>query len=189
MHLKSLTTWTRFKHLKTNKDGATAVEFGILFVPFAMLLFAVLELGITFFIGATVNHAMTASARQIRTGQFQASCGTTAQFKQNICEKMSGLGNCQANLRLDVVTSPTGEYEPDLLPDTPNAVDPTTGKPVIPPDNYVDTPARAIVVVRAQYYHPLTLPGTYTRLANQPGNTRLITATTAFRNEPFPTGC
>ena len=49
--------------------------------------------------------------------------------------------------------------------------------------------ASAVVVVRAQYYHPLTIPGSVTRLANQPGNRRVISAATAFRNEPFPGGC
>lgn len=190
MRLRSHAVWVKFRHLRKNKDGATAVEFAILFVPFAMLMFAIIELGITFFITASVNHAMTASARQIRTGQFQQSCGAATQFKALVCEKMSGLGDCQANLRLDVVTSPTGEYEPAMLPPTTTDPDPDDpDEPTIPPDNYIDTPPRAIVVVRAQYYHPLSLPGTYTRLANQPGNRRLITTTTAFRNEPFPSGC
>ncbi len=179
-----------FRRFRKDKDGATALEFAILVVPFSALLFSIIELAIVFFIGSTVSHAMQTTAREIRTGEFQASCGGAEEFKAQVCNGMSGLGNCQANMRIDVVTSPTGRFLPDLLPPTPNTEDPANpGQPVIPPDSYVDTPASAVVVVRAQYYHPLTIPGTVTRLANQPGNRRVITATTAFRNEPFPGGC
>ncbi|MGB0905887.1 MAG: TadE/TadG family type IV pilus assembly protein [Maricaulaceae bacterium] len=180
-----------YDRYKKNAQGATALEFGILCVPFFMLMFSIIELGITFLISTTMNHAMTDSARQIRTGQFQQTCGTGEEFKALVCEKMGSLGNCEARLRLDVVTSPSGDFEPDMLPDSPPPEpDPNDpDDPGLPPNTYVNTPARAVVVVRAEYYHPLSLPGTYTRLANMPGNTRLISATTAFRNEPFPGGC
>ncbi len=179
-----------FKRFSKDRDGATALEFAILVLPFSALLFSIIELAIVFFIGSTVSHAMQNTAREIRTGEFQATCGGAEEFKAKICTEMSGLGNCQANMRIDVVTSPTGRFMPNLLPPTPDMNDPDKpGQPNILPDTYVPTPAQAVVVVRAQYYHPLTIPGKITRLANQPGNRRVITATTAFRNEPFPGGC
>ncbi len=190
MKLRKIDLKARLRRFAGDRDGATALEFAILVIPFSALLFSIIELAIVFFIGSTVSHAMQTTAREIRTGAFQASCGDAAAFKAKVCEEMSGLGNCQANLRIDVVTSPTGRFAPDLLPETPNEEDPSNpGNPVINPDTYVDTPAQAVVVVRAQYFHPLSLPGEFTRLSNQPGNRRVITATTAFRNEPFPGGC
>jgi len=39
-----------------NRDGASAIEFAILFLPFIMLVFAILELAIVFFITATMTH-------------------------------------------------------------------------------------------------------------------------------------
>lgn len=184
---KLLNTTARFVK---ERDGATAVEFAILAVPFSALLFAIIELAVVFFISSAVHHSMQDAAREVRTGEFQATCGTAAKFKQKVCQKMAGLGNCQNNLRIDVVTSPSGQFEPNLLPPTPTNPDPTDpSKPIILPDTYVESPPGAVVVVRAQYYHPLAMPGSFTRLANQPGNHRLITAATAFRNEPFPSGC
>jgi len=177
------------RRFKNNRDGATAVEFAILCMPFCALLFSIVELAIVFFIGSTLTHAMNDTAREIRTGQFQASCGSVTDFKEKVCEGLSGLGSCE-NLRVDVVTSTDGRFSPDLLPETPTEEDPSNpGEPEVLPDSYVDTGPEDVVVVRAQYYHPLTLPGTITRLANQPGNRRVITSTTAFRNEPFPGGC
>ena len=180
----------KLRNLSRRREGATAIEFAILAVPFAALLFAILELAIVFFIGSTLNNAMSEAAREVRTGEFQSTCGKDSEFKDLVCSHMGGLGNCNANLRIDVVSSSTGKFQPDLLPVTPTAEDPKNpGEPTIMPNTYVQTNARDVVVVRAQYYHPLAVPGTLTRLSNQPGNRRLITASTAFRNEPFPGGC
>lgn len=190
MHVKNINMFRLLKRFTKDRKGATALEFAILVIPFSALLFSIIELAIVFFIGSTVSHAMQTTAREIRTGEFQATCGTAETFKAKICDGMAGLGNCQANMRIDVVTSPSGRFMPNLLPPTPTTEDPAApGQPTILPDTYVDTPAGAVVVVRAQYYHPLTIPGSVTRLSNQPGNRRVISAATAFRNEPFPGGC
>lgn len=185
--LKNLKLLRRYRK---DRKGATAIEFAILVIPFSALLFGIIELAIVFFIGSSVSHAMQETAREVRTGQFQQSCGNAESFKKQVCSKMGGLGKCSSQLRVDVVTSPSGRFTPGLLPKTPTTEDPKApGEPQIPPDKYVDSPAQAVVVVRAQYYHKLAVPGKLTLLANQPGNHRVITATTAFRNEPYPGGC
>jgi len=80
------------------RDGATAIEFAILLVPFSAMLFAIIELGIVFFIQA----------------------GVADTFEQKVCDNMAGLGDCGL-LRVDVVSSSTGKFEPDLLPPTPTS--------------------------------------------------------------------
>lgn len=179
------------KRYAKSEEGATALEFGILVIPFSALLFGIIELAIVFFIGSSVSHAMQEASREVRTGQFQATCKDAAAFKAEVCSHMAGLsGKCDQRLRIDVVSSPTGRFTPGLLPETPDDEDPgNPGEPQILPDSYVNTPAQAVVVVRAQYYHKLAVPGELTYLSNQPGNYRVMTATTAFRNEPFPGGC
>lgn len=184
--LRKYRNW--LKTYRKDQDGATALEFAILAVPFFALLFSIVELAIVFFLSSTLTFAMNEAARDVRTGEFQSSCGNAEEFKQAVCDKMGSLGNC-ANLRIDVVTSPNGRFQPDLLPTVPNVEDPDNpGNPQIPPDSYAQTQARSVVVVRAQYYHKLAFPGEFTRLSNQPGNNRLLTSSTAFRNEPFPAG-
>lgn len=179
------------RRYRKNREGATAVEFAFLIVPFCMLLFAVLELGIIFFVNATLNHAVSEVSRQIRVGEFQATDDTDAGFKNAICAKMKGLGNCPANLRIDVVTTASGNFEPNMLPVVPTPPDPAAPAPdpsvppPIEPNNYTSTPGRAPVMVRAQYHYKLALPNTMTRLANTRGNVRILESVTAFRNEPF----
>ncbi len=176
----------RAKSFRQDNEGATAVEFGILFLPFSAMLFAIIELGLVFFVNVTLSHAMTSAARDVRTGQFQTAGSDGDAFAQSVCDHMRGLGDC-SNLRIDVVTSPTGRFEPDMLDPTPVSDPANPGAPPpMNPNAYVTTGPRAVVVVRAQYYQKLMFPGKYTHLANASGNVRILTAVTAFRNEPFP---
>lgn len=185
---------TLFKRYCRSRDGATAVEFAILVMPFSALLFSIIELAIVFFIGSAMTHSMHDASRLIRTGEFQSRCGSAGDFKTEICNGMAGLGDCENNLKVDVVTSTTGQFSVGLLPAIPMEEDPAfPGEDRLQEPDGVYQPganaAQAVVVIRARYYHPLILPGEMTRLSNLPQNNRLITSTTAFRNEPFPGGC
>lgn len=186
LRVKKLSFRQMRRYLK-NREGTAAIEFAILAIPFFMLLFAILELAIVFFINSTLNHAVSEAGRQIRTGNFQA-CGTQDTFKQLVCDNMSGLGNCEKRLRIDVVsgnafgaiTLPAPADPPAEDPSDPTAED-------IPNGDWVNTVASAPVVIRGLYYHKLVLPTQMTRLENVDGRgIRLLGATTAFKNEPFP---
>lgn len=177
----------RIRRYLKNKEGTAAIEFAILAIPFFMLLFAVLELAIVFFINSTLNHAVSEAGRQIRTGNFQA-CGTQDNFKELVCANMSGLGNCEKRLRIDVVSG--NAFRSITLPEPPEPPDPndpTTPTTDIENGVWVNTAASAPVVIRGLYYHQLVLPTQLTRLESIPGSgIRLLNATTAFNNEPFP---
>jgi len=177
----------RIRRYLANKEGTAAIEFAILAIPFFMLLFAVLELAVVFFINSTLNHAVSESGRQIRTGNFQ-SCGSQDKFKELVCAKMSGLGNCEKRLRIDVVSEdsfgsialPVPPEPPEEDPSDPDASDIQNGA-------WQDTTSGAPVVIRGLYYHKLVLPPQLTRLESIEGRgIRVLTATTAFQNEPFP---
>src|SRR5579872_7606870 len=84
-----------------SRDGATAVEFAMVAVPFFALLFGVLELGMLFMASTTIDAATVQVARQIRTGQFQSGANhSAADFKTAVCNNMSWIStaDCQANL-------------------------------------------------------------------------------------------
>jgi len=177
----------RFRWYLKNREGTAAIEFAILAIPFFMLLFAILELAVVFFINSTLNHAVSEAGRQIRVGSFQA-CGTQASFKQLVCANMQGLGNCEKRLRIDLVSGNT--FNAITLPDPPAPPEPdpddATAEDIANGD-WVNTVATAPVVVRGLYYHKLVLPPQLTRLENVQGRgIRVLSAMTAFRNEPFP---
>lgn len=196
MQIISKQAWARAERFvarfQKDEDGATAIEFAFIALPFFALLFGIIELAIVFFVGAALTHATSEAGRIIRTGNFQA-CGAEDQFKALVCSNMSGLGNCWKNVRIDVVDG--ASFKTISLPDPPppqpriagqsgSAATPQTPNGSV--SSEVDV-AGTPLVVRSILYYRLVLPPILTRLET-PGapGVRILSATTAFRNEPFP---
>ena len=175
---------------KKNEDGATAIEFAIVALPFFALLFGIMELALVFFINSALVHATSEAGRLIRVGNFQA-CGGADEFKALVCENMSGLGNCWKNVRIDVVEG--ASFKTIALPTIPpvEEKDETkTGQDAVPqtPNGVFNANASGdTMVIRSVLYYRLALPPILTRLESPVGSgVRTMVATTAFRNEPFP---
>ena len=168
-------------------DGATAVEFGIVAIPFLAIIFAILELALVFFTGAVLTQSMSDTGRLVRTGQFQG-CGKIDEFKALVCDGMSNLMDCESNLRLDLATA--GSFQSVTMPDPGmSGLDPDDEDKKIQNGTYEETGPAEPVVLRGTFYYPLALPNFMTRLENVAGSGRhVITVATAFRNEPFPGG-
>ena len=179
-------THKRSKKFSKNQDGATAIEFALVALPFFALLFAIIELAIIFFVNSALNNATSEAGRLIRVGQFQ-NCGGATRFRQLVCENMQGLGSCDANLRVDVVSNPT--FSSISLPNTNNVtVNPVTGLFTPPAGTFTPViAASSPVVVQSTFYYRLVLPAQLTRLETNSGTgIRILKSTTAFRTEPFP---
>jgi len=178
------------KRFKQNEDGATAVEFAFVSLPFFALLFGIMELAIVFFVNSALVHATTEAGRLIRVGNFQA-CGGADEFKAIVCDEMKGMANCSKNLRIDVVEGDS--FKTITLPDIPPVEerdDSKSGQEAIPqtPNGvFNENGSGDTMVVRSTFYYRLALPPLLTRLDNPAGSgARTMVATTAFRNEPFP---
>jgi Flp pilus assembly protein TadG len=162
-----------------DRSGASALEFALVAVPFLLLIFAVIEVGLVYFANFTLENAVSRGARLIRTGQVQTQQFSADKFKAEVCKSLGAPLSC-AELKLDVrkftdfssaeLTNPLDRngamksgfsYEPGLGGD--------------------------IVVVRAFYEWTLAakLPKEV-GLSNMANGNRLLIATAAFRNEPFP---
>lgn len=175
------------RRYRADAEGATAIEFAIVALPFLGLIFGILELALVFFTSAVMTNAMSDTGRLVRVGAFQG-CGNAAEFKALVCDKMSNLMNCNANLRIDLTTA--SGFQSITLPDPGlSGLDPDDEDATIVDGTYVDTGPSAPVVMRGTFYYPLALPNFMTRLESIPGSRRhVISASTAFRTEPFPTG-
>ena len=178
------------KRFKKNEDGATAIEFAFVALPFFALLFGIMELAVVFFINSALVQATSEAGRILRVGNFHA-CGGADEFKAVVCENMKGLGNCWIYVRIDVVEG--SSFKTIVLPTIPpiEDKDPTqTGQAAIPqtPNGVFGANAAGnTMVIRSVLYYRLALPPLLTRLDNPPGSgARNIVATTAFLNEPFP---
>lgn len=162
--------------------GATAVEFALVALPMLVMVFGLLELALVFLVGLTLDNATQVASRQIRTGEFQTGGGASkANFKTLVCANMSWLqSKCAADLWLDVQTFSNfaglaASPSPAAATFDPNALCFSAGQPT------------DIVLVRAFFEWDLFTPLLDGALENMGGGSgkRLISSTTAFRNEPF----
>lgn len=80
--------------------GASAVEFGLLAFPFLLMVFAILEIALMFFIDSSLDSALQRASREVRTGTAAGSGWTLASFKQAVCSDMVFAFGCSDNLRV-----------------------------------------------------------------------------------------
>lgn len=186
--------------LRRDESGATAIEFGLVAMPFFMLLFAILELALVFWTTQVLETAVADASRQLYTGQFnqtfaaaqtQATSSGQPQptqadyFKSLVCDKVKALISC-GKLQIDVNTFTTDAFPGGVAgPIRPKAgggeeYDPSFGQFRAPTPNQ-------IMLVRAFTEYPIfTSFLSATRLTLSPDKkSRIIFATAAFRTEPF----
>ena len=88
--------------LRADERGFTAVEFGMVAMPFLMLLFGIMVVGLFFFTTFSLENATEEAGRLIRTGQVQQNGMTAAQFKQEVCTRLPDYVDCTNKLRIQV---------------------------------------------------------------------------------------
>ena len=106
--------------LRFRKDegGATAVEFGLVALPFFAMLFGIMGVCQMFFSMFTLENAVWTAARGLRTGAVQTGqsgspyAGLTGSslytaFKQQICNNAVNATDCMANSSVIIQTSST----------------------------------------------------------------------------------
>lgn len=71
-----------------DRDGAVAIEFIALALPFSLLLFAILESCISFAGQQMLTNATDNVARQLRTGQIKAADLNEGKLKTAICSQL-----------------------------------------------------------------------------------------------------
>lgn len=176
--LRAIARQATIRRFRRDKRGATAVEFGLIALPFFALMFAIIETGLTFFATQTIEDAVARGARMIRTGQAQALDISDVDFKAAICEEMSLMFDCESQLRVDVRT-----YSHFDSIDLADPID-EDGE-LIEDFEYDPGVGGELVVVRAFYEWPVFTNLLGLGLATLANGKHLIAATTAFRNEPF----
>lgn len=164
------------------RAGSAALEFAFVAPVFFILLMGTIEVGIMFLAQFTLQNATDDAARMIRTGQVALNGITQAQFRQKICNAVAPLMQCDSHLQVDVETYAnfTGA----------NFTDPLEADGTLNPnlDNFNPGTVCSIVLVRTFYTWPVATPLLTPFMVNMSGDNHLISATAAFRNEPYTTG-
>ena len=178
LHRFVATLRRRTHQFARQQEGAAAIEFAIVALPFFALIFAILETALVFFAGQTLQAATTDAARLIMTGQAQTANYTAADFKNQVCARIYGLFNCSDGMTVDVKNYSTFGAVNTTAPVTNGDFDSSkTGYTLGGPG--------CIQVVTLYYKWPVIVP--MLGLNNLNGNNRLLQATAVFKNEPYST--
>jgi Flp pilus assembly protein TadG len=172
-------------NLVRRQDGAAAVEFGLVAIPFFALLFAILEIAIVFFAGQVLETIVADAARGVMTGQAQTAFQSVEAFRSgnmdaankmiegqgSLCERVKrvGLFSCGG---LTVAVHSYNTFS-DASGGSGSATD-MAGK--------IPGGPGCVVVVKVSYPWPI-----YINQFNNLANHKLV-ATAAFRTEPYATG-
>jgi Flp pilus assembly protein TadG len=148
------------RRFRRNRRGSAAVEFALVAPIFFALLFAIIETSLVFFAGQVLETGTQDTARLIYTSQAQASGMSEADFKQNLCDRISVLFSC-TNVYVDVRSYAVG---------TPI----TITEPIDGGGNFVNNFVYQLapngssntVVVRSFYQWPLVVTGLGYNIAN-----------------------
>src|SRR4051812_43552503 len=119
----------RLRQLFRSKDGATAIEFALLAVPYFVIIFAIIETFVAFTAEQMIANATDTLSRKLRTGQItynmsrSATDMTALQFRQAFCNEITIIITCSASelatpakLYLDVETYASFSAIPTTIP-------------------------------------------------------------------------
>jgi Flp pilus assembly protein TadG len=167
---------TLFRRFRRSRRASAAVEFAIVAPLFFALLFAIIETALMFFASQVLETITQDSSRVIYTGQAQNASFSQLQFDTCVCSKISALFDC-GSIWIDVRSYTS-------FPTVINS-------PVDAGGNFVNrqySPGGPgeVVMVRLGYRWPIFVTGLGYNISNLPGSMRLLTASAAFRNEPYP---
>lgn len=191
----------RWKHFLRSRDGAAAIEFAILSLPYFLIVIAILETFLAFTGEQVVANATDTMARKLRTGRITYNLSrptdmTQAQFRQAFCNEIAVLIRCTATevatpakLYLDVQSFASFAAIPKTIPrvSTDKFAD-------LDPSKFKYTPGGpgTINMLRAYYrweiMTDLVRPYLTTIRPSGGGMPRdfLIVSTATFQNERYP---
>lgn len=76
------------RSFRRDERGVTVVEFALVVFPFLFLIFAIIELGLSFTVQQMLAHATEDVSRRFYTGQDTKENTTPAVVKDRICKKI-----------------------------------------------------------------------------------------------------
>lgn len=184
------------KNFARNTNGATALEFSLLALPFMLLVFGIIELAIVFFTTTSLQHNLFEETREIRVGNSETICGAIEDIEAGVCGRLN-VQNCRQNLAINITRISSSQFDAAALAqfqgDSLEVVLDGDGNATEDLDlagfRALDTGIQGneIVIAKAIYQHDLILPGGATGLATAGlGGKRAIAVTQAIRTEPFP---
>jgi len=175
--------WLRraLRRFARRKDGAAALEFALVAMPFFLLLTALAEVSLMSFAQTNLDLAISDLGRTIRTGQASDGEMDAQDVKSMVCTRLNRIMrlDCGENLYVDVDVYDTFNDVNNPVPLANGALDQS--------DIGVETTHPGdIVLVRGYYRWEVITPFFQSIFGNVNGTDRLMVSSMLFRNEPWP---
>jgi Flp pilus assembly protein TadG len=187
------------QRLSRNEDGVTAIEFAMVGIPFFMMLFGIMGVGLYFFSVFNLENAVEQASRPLRTGEWDKAnpinstdaaiadaqrAASKVAFSKAVCDQLAGFFDCAKKLRVQVVNVTAGN-----APDVGQCLDKdAAGVTILVPTvttKFADLAATQTVVVTACYQLDVLQHIPFIKLGNMPDGSTLIQASAAFKTEPY----
>ncbi len=173
------TARNRLFRLVRDRQGNSAIEFGLIALPFFILAFGILEVGLIFWGNYELDNLTKSAARLVRTGQAQQGNLTQAQMVAGVCDKAIVLTKCATKLRLSVQSFANFS--------SVKAPTPTNKKGNLRKNfPYQAAGPSQVVLVTAFYEWSLIGPSSFALLSNLANGNYLVQSAAVFETEPFP---
>lgn len=161
--------------------GSVAIEFVMIALPFFLLIFAVVEVTLSFTAEQVMSNAVDDISRQLRTGQLKTTDVSDAtKLKARICPQLFMAATPCPDLEVDLQTYATFKTVPTTIPlKSDNDVDVSALK--VNPGG-----AGTINQLRIFYRWPILTDLMKTRIASiQSQGKTLLFSTVTWQNEPY----
>ena len=168
------------RSLLKDENGATAVEFGMIAMPFLLFVLGILGMGLYYLAATSLEYGVESAARKIRTGEAEKSALTVGGFKSLICAAAIGVDCSKVTVIIQKATTWSGINPQACV--TNNSQTGSSGNAGDLLSNYSGT-ASQVVLVTACYRWPLADSFKFMKFSTS-GPT-IIQAATAFKNEPY----
>lgn len=172
-----------FARFLKQRDGAAAIEFALIAIPFFLILTATVQTAIVFMAQQELETVTEQASRLVLTNQ--ASSMTQSQFAAQVCAVPGAMimFNC-SKFMVNVQNYGTGTSFSGATTTAPTLTFDKTGNVT---NTWAFNPGGvgSIVVVQIMYQWPIFLKPFGYNLANLSNGNRLLLATAVFRNEPL----
>jgi Flp pilus assembly protein TadG len=167
--------------LLKDENGATAVEFGMVALPFLLFMVGILAMGLYYLALISLEYGVESAARKIRTGEAERDSLTVGGFKDLICKTAVGIDCSKVTVIIQNAKTWSGINPQACFAN--GSQTPSTGNSANDALSDYSGSASQVVLVTACYRW--TLGDSFKFVKFSTSGPTIIQAATAFKNEPY----
>jgi len=86
--------------LSKDRKGSAAIEFAILALPFFVVIFAIAEIAVMYFVDSGLDAALHKTVRQVRVGVAKSGAWDATKFKDVLCSELAYSFSCSSKVKV-----------------------------------------------------------------------------------------